>query len=399
MKSFKFHNKITISEIEDLYSKLNDSEFEHADFIVSNESDYRGFGIIPYMVLFFFKWLRHSKSGELIIAIKADNKEAVEEFATNFLGYTILTSAWKHKEIVDEDRVPLKNYFRPFTKELHRRIDFLQDLPNNNILIPLFDHYSKPQGLSHWFYDDSFKFIGSPKELSNTVYRIFQEVGRIFRARLVKNTNIIIEDLDIIIWELVKNTNDHATKDYLNKTELSPNTRGVYLKIHRSSKNNFVTEAKNNPGLKTYFENVLLEGDEGNKGNNFLLEISVFDTGPGMSKRFLGEKWVDNISPNEEVDILRKCLCKGMTSTEGIQGNNRGYGLNNVLMTLSSKKGFLKIRTGNVSVYRDLQKSPHFEATEYNRIELQDWDTNSPSTFTSKGNSIGTLLTMIYPLM
>jgi len=392
MTKFEFPTKITSKELDKFYSSSEFLDIEINNFIFPSELRYQGFGIVPLAILTFFCWLRNNKTGKIIIKVNIDDVEALKNFSSDFLGYTILSSAWKHKEIVNEELVQLKGSFKKYTQLLHKRIDFLQELPNDTILIPLFDHYSKQQGLSHWFYNSDFNFIGSPEELFSTTYRIFSDLGKIYKTKLAQNLNPVLEDLQIIMWELVKNTHDHATKDYLNQVDLAPNTRGIYLKIHRSSKRNFITKSKEDSGLKNYFENVLYEGE------NFMLEISVFDTGPGIVKRFLGKEWMDSVSPNQEVDTIKKCLCKGISSTEGLRGNNRGFGLNNALITLSKRQGYLKIRTGNVSIYRDLLKSPHFETVDYEKITLQDVVTNSPSQFSGVGDTVGTLITMFFPL-
>lgn len=392
MTRFELPKKIMSSEIEELYLKLITSNSEKIDFVFKSIDNYSGVGVVPSIIMLFFIWIRNIKEGELIVDIDVKDEESLKIFSSNFLGYTILSSAWKHKEIINDDKISLKNYFKKYTQIFHNKIDFLQELPNDCILIPLFDHYSKQQGLSHWFYNSEYNFFGSPEELSNSVYRIFTELGKIYKTKISKNVKEIIEDLEIIIWELLKNTHDHATKDYLNQIDLSPNVRGLYLKIHKGSKKKFIAESKDSDGQKNYFQSIL------NEGENFLLEISVFDAGPGMVKRFLGKGWNDSITANKETEIIKKCLCKGISSTEGLRGNNRGYGLNNVLMTLSNRKGYLKIRTGKVSLYRDLLKSPHFETLDPDRIELQDSKTNSPSEFSVFGNSVGTLITMFYPL-
>lgn len=383
--------KATHNLIEGLNS-LEEKTIHNSNLFIPYNLSVNGFGVLPSMILFLFKWLRVSESGNLVIDIDENDPEKAKLFVSNFLGYAMLISAWKHKEICNNQGVSLKQLFRPHTQDLRRKIDYLQNLPNDNLLIPLFDHYSKEQGLSHWFYDDSYKFASSPTALGNTVYRIFENLGRIYRTRLNKNVNDIIEDIEIILWELLKNTQEHATKDYLNEIELSPNIRAAFFKIHRASKRNFIKDAKGFSGLSNYFDSLLTEGE------NFVLEISVFDSGPGMVKRFLGRDWNANIDANEEVSIIKKCLCKGLTSAEGFRGSTKGYGLNNVLNTLSKQKGFLKIRTERVSLYRDLFKTPHFENLDYSRIELQDVKTNSPSKFTSTAFFIGTQITFFYPL-
>jgi hypothetical protein len=392
MSKIEFPAKINISDLESLNRSLFARVDIDSDFVIPLDIKAMGPAIIPSIILHLFIWLRFNGSGKLIIKEDINQSKKIKDFAESFLGYSILSSSWKHKEITDVNENPIKKVLRESTQSLHKRIDFLQNLPNNKVLIPLFDHYSKPQGLSHWFYNREFEFAPSPEELSTSVYRIMEELGRIFKTKISNGLSEVIEALQIIIWELMKNTHDHAIKDYLNKTELSPNIRGIYLDIHRSSKKNFLIEHTNNSGLKNYLNDALFEGE------NFLLEISVFDSGPGMVKRYLGDKWNKDLRPNDEVLAIKNCLCKGITSVDGIKGENKGYGLDSVLKTLSQVQGYLKIRTGNISIYRDLLKSPYYETLDSSRIDLQDAATNSPSEFTSAGDSIGTIISMFFPL-
>ncbi|MDB5202915.1 MAG: hypothetical protein JWQ27_2324 [Ferruginibacter sp.] len=392
MERFEFPKIITISTLEELQITLNQDLVKSHDFFVPVAFDHIGFGVLPQAIIIFQTWIRNCKQGDLIISVEIDDDVSLREFACSYLGYVILSCAWKHKEIINHRKEPLKGLFKHYTELFHKKIDFLQDLPNDSILIPFFDHYSKQKGLSHWFYNQNFQFAGSPQEIESSVYRIFSELGKIYRSKIVKNVKAIIDDLEIIIWELLKNTADHATKDHLNQVDLSPNTRGVFFKIHRSSKKNFIQISKSHSGLQNYLSSMLQEGD------NFLLEITVYDTGPGMVKRYCGEKWNNNTHTDDEVSIIKKCLCKGLSSAPGLKGTAKGYGLNNVLMTLSEKQGFLQIRTGRTNLYRDLAKAPHFATSDYTSIELQDVTTNSPSTFSTAPESIGTIVTMFYPL-
>lgn len=392
MSKIELPAKINLGELESLNRKLFAGFEIDSDFVVPVDIKAKGPSIIPSIILHLFIWLRFSEGGKLVIKEDTNQNKKIKDFAESFLGYCILSSSWKHKEIIDVNENSIKKELRESTQSLHTRIDFLQNLPNNKVLIPLFDHYSKPQGLSHWFYNSEFEFAPSPEELSTSIYRIMEELGKIFKTKISNSLSEVIEALQIIIWELMKNTHDHAIKDYLNNTDLSPNIRGVYLDIHRSSKKNFLLEHAANSGLKNYLNEVLFEGE------NFLLEISVFDSGPGMVKRYLGEKWTKDLTPNDEVLAIKNCLCKGITSVDGIKGENKGYGLDSVLKTLSQMQGYLKIRTGNISIYRDLLKSPYYETLESSRIDLQDAATNSPSEFSSAGDSIGTIISMFFPL-
>ena len=392
IENIEIKSKVNNKEIENLFVKLNSQNAGEINFAISKETTLTGFGTFPSLIILFFTWLR-LKKGNFIIKIDPNNKADLKNFAENYLGYVMLLSAWKHRVIVDMNGNSIRSNFKEFTKEFHKKIDFLTELPNDNLVIPLFDHYSKEQGFSHWFYTDTYEFPPSPKSLDNSIYRIFEEVGKIYKARLNQNSQAILDDLQDVIWELVGNTHNHATKDYLNRIELSPNVRGAYFKIHRSTKENFIKDADEHEGLKEYYRSVLIPG------TNFILEISVFDSGPGLAKRYMGGKWSNELGINEEVLNIKKCLEKGTSSVNGASGKARGFGLNNVLSTLSKKSGFLKIRSGRASIYRDLKKTPHFSIQKFEEIELQDWESGDIQKFTSMAPAEGTIITMTYPLI
>jgi hypothetical protein len=389
----KVKKNTSLKDIEVLFRTTKDSNITDMDFIVPSSLKIDGFGALPSFFSLFFFWLREKK-GAFIIECEKDEKEELSLFTLNYVGYVLIVSAWKHRPILNKNREEIRLQLRPDVQKFHDRLDFLQQLPNDNILIPLFDHYSKQRGLSHWLYSQDFQLYTTPEGLDNSIYRIFKEFSKIYRTRVNANSQAIFEDLQVIIWELVSNTHFHATKDYLNKTELSPSTRGVYFKIHRSSKKNFLQENKDYIGLNAYYQNTLSA-----EKDNFVLEISVFDSGPGLAKRFLGSKWTDSLSLTDEVAIIKSCLVKGVTSTVGVSGMARGFGLNNVLNTLSKKNGFIKIRSGRASLYRDLLKSPHLDVVDATQIELCDWLTGSNANFTDMGAVCGTLITMSYPLI
>jgi hypothetical protein len=390
MNLIKIPSKISNDTIEDLLLQVNQS-CNDCDLEVPVGLNYRGFGIIPSLFLVFFTWLRKSK-GKLIIPIDDNDFKSIETFANDYFGYIILSTIWKTTEIINKNGDSLKLHFRKHTGKMHDKIDFFENLPNESLLIPSFDHYSKEKGLSHWFYINNFRYAESPSILNNTIYRIFEYLGRIYKSKINTSANKSLDDLQTIVWELLKNTDDHAKKDYLNQNELSPNTRGVFFRIHRSSKSNFIEHANKHTGLEKYYYSALSEMD------NFILEISVFDSGPGMVKRFLGANWTDEVTTKQEVNTIKKCLIKRATSVEGFHGKHKGFGLDNVLRTLDTQKGFLIIRSGHVSLYRDLIDSSYFETKEIEQIELKDWKTYSPNNYTKMGFTEGTLITMAYPI-
>lgn len=388
----KIPKKITSEILEDILKKIYAAP-KSVDLAIPTSIEYRGFGIIPNLYLVLFTWMRN-KNGNVILSIRKDDDNAIKNFACDFYGYIVLSTLWRHCDIINEEKESIKLQFKEYTSLMHFNIESLSsELPKESIMIPCFDHYSNEKGLPHWFYPYDFLFCETPSNLENSIYHIFNNLTRNYRGRLNKNLSDTFDNVVKIIWELLKNTDEHAKRDYLDKAKLLPSSRGLFMKIQRNSKSVFI-ESTNHLGLKKYYASAF-----NNEEHNFILEISVFDSGPGLVKRFMGDNWSIDENISNDIDAVRKCLIKGQTSVITSQGKNKGYGLDEVLRLLDIKRGFLKIRTGRVSIYRDLIETPYKITQEPNEIELIDWNKNSSSEYSEMSNTEGTLITLAYPLI
>src|SRR6185369_9936312 len=131
-------------------------------------------------------------------------------------------------------------------------------------------------------------------------------------------------------------------------------------------------------------------------------ELSIFDSGPGLALRWLGRPLGPDERIEDEYTAVMACLHKHGTSSAH---THRGIGLHSVMRTLSERKGFLKIRTGRLSVYRDFVSDPYVGQEE----EVSDGEKEKSTTYmldwhskTSRLNTMpraeGTLVTMFIPL-
>ena len=91
-------------------------------------------------------------------------------------------------------------------------------------------------------------------------------------------------------------------------------------------------------------------------------------------------------------------LNKGSDFVVTSKGLSKGFGLDHVLKLLSKKNGFLKIRTGRASLYRDLIQSPYFETQDLSKVVLNDWTNSSNSSYVNMNNTEGAMITMVYPI-
>ncbi|SDG76984.1 MULTISPECIES: hypothetical protein [unclassified Duganella] len=114
-----------------------------------------------------------------------------------------------------------------------------------------------------------------------------------------------------------------------------------------------------------------------------ILEISVFDTGPGLALRWLGDKKgatrYDDFSLDEELEAVQTCFEKH-TSTKA--GNLYGQGLPVALRALQQLKAFMTLRTGRLSLYQDFSHSKTADFVPQRRFQGKDLAEIAGATYT-----------------
>ena len=116
-----------------------------------------------------------------------------------------------------------------------------------------------------------------------------------------------------------------------------------------------------------------------------LFELSVVDSGLGFAAAWTGRRLVE-LSDAEEERAVRVCFGRGTTKA----GNRFGDGLPHVLRMLRKELGFLRLRTGHISLYADYSRPEQQpEAPKLQRFR-PDRDELAPVA--------GSLLTLVIPL-
>src|SRR5690606_868830 len=140
-------------------------------------------------------------------------------------------------------------------------------------LLSCFDHLSTKKGLLPSFYIDN-DFIENEMQFDSALDKSLRRVISL-NKNLRKSIMIpILSDIVGIIYELMKNTDDWARTDLVNRP-LKPNVRGLFLKIHRRTRDSFISGFQNNLGLKNYFSEDNFKSNSNNE--LYFLELSVFD--------------------------------------------------------------------------------------------------------------------------
>ena len=380
-------NKTSIESIENAYQEL--SKNNSVNIAVSKSLSGTDFGLIPAIIQFFATWYNTTTNSKIILDIKSEN-ELSELYELDYL-FPSIVYCWS-REITDKQGRDLKPLLKQQNQVKHEKMKRQTEGGGPKVLLSCFDHLSIKNGLLNAFYTDGI-FISNEMQFDFALEKSIRQVTSLNRNLRAANLAPFYDDIIAIIYELMKNTDDWGKTDEFNKP-LNPNTRGLFLKLHRRTRESFATGFENNKGLKNYFS---VQNFEANAQDElYFLELSVYDTGIGFVKRNLG-KSQQQLNAAEQVEIIRKCLMRNNTTATGIDRGIKGQGLDRIMKILDNK-GLFWLRTQNVSIFRNLRENRYKEDTKSNDIELFDWFNNTSSGFSSLLFAQGSVITLVYPI-
>ena len=118
------------------------------------------------------------------------------------------------------------------------------------------------------------------------------------------------------------------------------------------------------------------------------IEITVFDTGPGLALRWLAKKSgvtrYQDVDRGEELDAVKACFqSHATTDSSGLKGD----GLPIALGALKSLRAFMFLRTGRLALYQDFSSGDHSEFKPRQRYGQQ-----------LLGEAVGATYSICFPL-
>jgi hypothetical protein len=395
----KIKKEITLSYIETLYEKLESDSSELVDIQIPFEGlKERNFSSLPSFILFFSTWLRSSKKGRLILDTEGENIES-DDYNASIYSFITTCLNWDYEISNSQGEIINKSALRKLNTKFNKKQRNIQTNKGTELLLSCFDfdRTLDNRGLLNALYDYNGNLRDDDYFRFSLVPEILKEISKKFSVILIKNAfkSDDYRNLGNILYELFKNTHEWGRKQIDDITILTPNIRAIYCTIHKSTQRNFLSYAEGNNSLQQYLSHNLFRPNS--KDEIYFLEISVFDSGIGFIKRFLNEKYIENsVSIDEQVSIVKNCMTKYFTTDQSLHSKHKGKGLDRVLQALD-KKGFLRIRTENICLYRDLIKDDYSKIESQN-INLYDWATESDSKFTKFAKTEGSTISMIYPI-
>lgn len=192
------------------------------------------------------------------------------------------------------------------------------------------------------------------------------------------------------VHELFRNTHHWARTDHLNR-RIPRSLRFLSLGVHE------VSDWESDQMLQGLPEEISSYIAGLPKGPaRRMLEVSVVDSGPGLPGRLLGSRWHEDVPPELELVALTDCFAKHRTTS---QKSHRGVGLYRVLLDTSHAAGFIYLRCGHFSLYRNMVERP-FEVDE--KLDLPSfshlYDEDEIQRFPRRPLAVGSAFSILLPV-
>ncbi|MHB8283510.1 MAG: class I SAM-dependent methyltransferase [Caulobacteraceae bacterium] len=191
--------------------------------------------------------------------------------------------------------------------------------------------------------------------------------------------------LGTALHELFRNTDEHGRGDDRGNVRRK-SVRGVHARRHAITPEALAELAASSKPLADFCERLMPA--RANNAQVQLIELAVFDSGPGLAASLTGEP-LGSLGFDRELESTIACFGKSVSRK---QSSSSGLGLPNIIDALRRQRGFLRLRTGRTALYCDLSIEPN---TPFGVAPaLQHW-------FGGGGQVpyvVGSLFTLLFPL-
>jgi len=141
--------------------------------------------------------------------------------------------------------------------------------------------------------------------------------------------------------ELIKNTQEHATRNHQNQ-QYFEHVEGLILSWDEMPEASYKQDFEGSQRLLDFWTR-----EAGKKKSLRCLQLSFFDTGPGFASRATGKE-INELSTEGEKKALLDCLKKNVSTK---RETGAGNGLPAVLESLREVGGLMSIRSGRLNVF------------------------------------------------
>jgi hypothetical protein len=338
----------TLSEIEDVISYANDGQSVKlsSEAICKRHGALRDAARLQALVTIS----RASEEKTLLLQNKTDPEKALRELCDYAPG---LTGIRLNKTTSIGDKSFQRRFaLAPARDKMHATENQRYDLIVKGRTVDLCCvSGAEKQFLSPLFQSKNSSAVKNSSSMTQTMTSIFKQINQSEFHNLDAD---LIEAFGVFGCELFKNTQEHACLDEEGNPYIA-HVEGLIASWSDLSQNMYEQDFKGHPKLINFWNNKLSESSDGSKKTLRCMQISFFDTGPGLLGRAFGNK-SKSFDSHEEVKSLIECIGKNFT-TKKQSGAGNGYPT--ILSILSKVGGLIRIRTGKQCLFNCFDESQH----------------------------------------
>ncbi|WP_339892034.1 hypothetical protein [Neptuniibacter pectenicola] len=248
------------------------------------------------------------------------------------------------------------------------------------------DHSSK--GFDRNFYQQKQDLLPAPRQMD----QVKSVIGAMMKKSLPGASLLPSDDakdqIGRVFYELFLNTHEHGSRELNRSKWIKPGLRVIYTNGITLTPEGVDGTVKADPVLSKFVEK--------KEGRSKYMEISMIDSGMGFLKRWRADRPSEHFddSLEGEYSVFKKCFSFRQSSS-GL--DHKGNGLSAVMERLTNLNGFMKIRSGRLSLYRNFVSSPYQPGDS---CDFYDWKTELPARdgLTDYSPVVGAAVTILIPL-
>ena len=297
-----------------------------------------------------------SGSDEAIVARYAKSAERLDEFISSLHGFSGVYFCDKFFESTTEHdlRRDALTQAEPRIVAMHqrdydkvrkgRRIELLSVLGAKHEFLPAF--YRRKPVVSDLIWPENHgKLIVSDREMDGLFRECMEYMSPYRRSRGVVNRLFTSNAVGTLLHEAFRNTAEHAYEPPPSSRRRR-GIRGLLIQnsqVLRTSFSRNFPISDGYPNAKDYFEKLAQLESGFHRKSVETLEISIFDTGPGLAKTMRAL----HADSRSDTELVKRCFQPFETSK---RGKSSGLGFSRILATVKELNGFFRCRTSTCEV-------------------------------------------------
>lgn len=378
MKTISVEKELSLASIEDLLQEL--SEDEDIKLRLPNNIKYGGgLGTEAALIQMIATWARNQKEPTFHTHVNTDDKQkGFNSICETFYGMAALALSRKILCVDGTTQVHKSESLQaaiPRVRAL-RNLDFSTAFKGFKVNLPCIKSGSF-SGLMEPIYNN--ERVVNQLRFEEIIEKSIESIAPQKTTNWAISKNLVSK-ISLVTRQLFLNTDQHARNDEIGNEYLR-DVRGILLNVTPYKKTEALKIADQNSTLENYFEQTFKEVES--ESSLRFLEISVIDSGPGFSGRWLRKKKTEINFENESKAII-DCFSKHSSTKES---SSSGNGLDIVLSILLELSGWFRLRTGNTIIEKAFTK-------DLNSHKLTEDDIKQADAHTS-----GSVFTFVIPLL